>query len=394
MWVSPATGRPPCAFTAPAESAVLPITGFTVEQTDGVTTVVTELPGTSRAFTATGLENGTVYRFRVRASNAMGAGEFSAFSDPVVPGPPPARAALAPTDVTATAGDASAVVTWTPPTDDGGAAITGYEVQAYDLTAFDPVGAARAVPAGTTRVTMTGLTNGTPYWFRVRAVNSVGKGAWSDGSNPVTPMVPVTAPDAPAIGAVTGGSGLAVVRWTAPANDGGAAITGYEVQVVNAATGATVGAVRPAAADASQLTVTGLANGTAYRFRVRALNEVGAGAYSATSAAVTPMAVPGTPPSVTATSGANGGALTVTVRWTAPNNGGSPIVAYYVTRQQLNARGAAVGAPVTATFSARTLSTTFTAPRTVARNTRFRFTVQAVNEVGLGAGRSVIGTVR
>jgi hypothetical protein len=68
-----------------------------------------------------------------------------------------------------------------------------------------------------------------------------------------------------------------VVRWTAPANDGGAAVTGYEVQVVNAATGATVGALRPAAADASQLTVTGLANGTAYRFRVRALNEVGAG---------------------------------------------------------------------------------------------------------------------
>ena len=381
------------AFTAPADSAFLPITGFTVERTDGVTTVVTELPGDVRAFTATGLENGMAYRFRVRATNAIGTGEFSPFSDPIVPGPPPARTALAPADVTATAGDASAVVTWTPPANDGGAAITGYEVQAYDLITFDPVGAARSVPAGT-KVTMTGLTNGTPYWFRVRAVNSVGKGAWSNGSNPVTPMVPVTAPDAPAIGAVTGGSGLAVVRWTAPANDGGAAVTGYEVQVVNAATGATVGAVRPAAADASQLTVTGLANGTRYRFRVRALNEVGAGAYSATSATVTPMAVPGTPPSVTATSGANGGALTVTVRWTAPNNGGSPIVAYYVTRQQLNARGAAVGAPVTATFSARTLSTTFTASRTVARDTRFRFTVQAVNEVGLGSGRSVIGTVR
>jgi titin len=371
----------------------MPITGFTVEQTDGATTVVTELPGTARAFTAADLANSTAYRFRVRATNAMGAGEFSTYSEAVVPALPPLRTAPGPTDVTATAGDASAVVAWTPPTDDGGADITGYEVQAYDLVTFDPVGPARAVSEGT-EVTMTGLTNGTPYWFRVRAVNPVGTGAWSDGSNPVTPMVPVTAPHAPAIRAATAGSGVAVVRWTAPADDGGAAITGYQVQVVNAATGATVGAVRRAAADAAQLTVTGLTNGTMYRFRVRAVNEIGSGTYSATSAAVKPMGTPGIPPSVTAARGAIGGPLTVTVRWTAPANGGSPIVAYHVTRQQLNARGHAVGTPVTATFSARNFSTTFTASRWVARDTRFRFIVQAVNEVGLGAGRSVIGSVR
>jgi Fibronectin type III domain len=135
-------------------------------------------------------------------------------------------------------------------------------------------------------------------------------------------------------------------------------------------------------------------NSTVYRFRVRAVNEVGAGTYSTTSAAVKPMGTPGMPPSVTAARGAIGGPLTVTVRWTAPANGGSPIVAYHVIRQQLNARGHAVGTPVTATFSARTFSTTFTAPRTVAPDTRFRFLVQAVNEVGPGAGRSVIGSVR
>src|SRR6185437_8398675 len=154
-----------------------------------------------------------------------------------VPATPPLRTALAPTNVTATSGDASAVVAWTRPADDGGAEITGYEVQAYDLITFDAVGSARTVSADTTQVTMTGLTNGTPYWFRVRAVNSVGKSTWSDGSNAVTPLVAVTAPDAPAMGTVTAGGGLAVVRWTAPANDGGAAISGYQVEVVNAASG-------------------------------------------------------------------------------------------------------------------------------------------------------------
>jgi hypothetical protein len=110
--------------------------------------------------------------------------------------------------------------------------------------------------------------------------------------------------------------------------------------------------------------------------------------------AVKPTAVPGAPPTVIAGRGLNDGPFTVTVRWTAADNGGSPIVAYYVTRQQLNDVGVAMGPPATATFAASTRSTTFTAPRTVARDTRFRFTVQAVNAVGLGPGRSVIGSVR
>ena len=91
----------------------------------------------------------------------------------------------------------------------------------------------------------------------------------------------VTAPDAPAIGTATPGNASATVRWTAPPDNGGAAITGYEVRVVNA-TGTQVGAPPAGRRGATSLVVTGLTNGTAYRFQVSASNAAGTGPYSAT----------------------------------------------------------------------------------------------------------------
>ena len=97
----------------------------------------------------------------------------------------------------------------------------------------------------------------------------------------------VQVPSAPTIGTPTAGNAQAVVRWSAPVDDGGGALTGYQVRVVDAG-GAQVGALRPAPATATSVTVTGLANGSAYRFQVSASNSAGAGPYSALSAAVTP----------------------------------------------------------------------------------------------------------
>jgi predicted phage tail protein len=250
------------------------------------------------------------------------------------------------------------------------------------------------VAATANSFTATGLANGTSYTFRVRAVNSAGAGAFSAPSNAVTPVA-TTAPGVPTIGSATGGNASAVARWTAPASNGGSAITRYDVQVVNNATNATVGALRTAAANDTQLTVTGLTNGTTYRFRVRAVNVVGASAFSADSNAVLVATVPGTPATFTATQGANGGALTATLTWTPPTTtGGSAITSYVITRQRLNANGTANGAPTTSTHPSTARTTVFTAPAGVPANTRYRFTVQAVNAVGSGTGRTVFANVR
>ena len=78
----------------------------------------------------------------------------------------------------------SAQVSWTAPEDDGGSAITGYTITPFiGSTAQDPVD----VSGSTTSKTITGLTNGTAYTFRVKATNAVGTGANSAASPAATP---------------------------------------------------------------------------------------------------------------------------------------------------------------------------------------------------------------
>jgi hypothetical protein len=91
---------------------------------------------------------------------------------------------------------------------------------------------------------------------------------------------PLKNPDAPTIGTATAGSGSASVTFTAPANVGGGAITGFTV--VSTPDGLTgTGASSP-------ITVSGLSNGTAYTFKVFATNAYGPSPLSAASNSATP----------------------------------------------------------------------------------------------------------
>ena len=88
------------------------------------------------------------------------------------------------TDVAGTAGNASVSVSFTSPSDVGGAAITSYRVQSNDGI---------GVSASASPVNVTGLTNGTSYTFNVWAINPFGWSSPSDASGAVSPVAPAYA---------------------------------------------------------------------------------------------------------------------------------------------------------------------------------------------------------
>jgi hypothetical protein len=116
--------------------------------------------------TITGLVNGALYSIRLRAVNAVGAGQASA-----AVGATPATVPAAPTGLSATPSDSQAMIVFTPG-NDGGSAITNYEYTidtGSNWTAFSPADT-------TSPVTITGLTNDIGYSIQLRAINGQGTG--------------------------------------------------------------------------------------------------------------------------------------------------------------------------------------------------------------------------
>ena len=131
--------------------------------------------GSGSPLTVTGLTNGTSYTFTVTATNSVGTSSASSASSAITPAGVPG----APTDVSASAGDGKATVSFTAPASTGGAAISSYTVTA------SPGGATASGSSGP--ITVSGLANCTSYTFTVTAANSAGTGASSSASSPVAP---------------------------------------------------------------------------------------------------------------------------------------------------------------------------------------------------------------
>jgi len=183
-----------------------------------------------------------------------------------------ARAPGAPKGVTAVAGNGRAVVSFTAPATNGGAAIELYMVTA------SPGGV--TVWGGSSPITVNGLKNGTTYTFTVAAINANGTGAASLHSRAVTVGAPLTM----AAPTVMPGSHQVSLKWKAPASNG-FAIKGY---VVIAYVAGVAKITRTFHSTATSETFTGLTNGTKYTFTVAAINVNGTGPPSPQSKAVTP----------------------------------------------------------------------------------------------------------
>jgi hypothetical protein len=172
---------------SPAQTAV-PVTSYLVHSTNGAVadrTVTAPLGGTfpPNFLVIPGVANGT-YAFRVTANNAQGNNGPSANSNSVtIPTVVPPGI---PTNVSATAGDTAAFVSFVAPPNSATEGITGYTITS------SPSGITKVVGAAATSGTVAGLVDGTTYTFTVHANNAGGKGMESTPSNQVTPAaVPI-----------------------------------------------------------------------------------------------------------------------------------------------------------------------------------------------------------
>lgn len=334
------------SWTAPEYDSGAVVATYRAEAVeDSARACVAKAPLT--ACTVTGLSNKATYTFVVRAENRAGAGEPSSPSLTVVPLPP---ALPAPTGVSAVAGGGTATVTWTAP--GPGTWVSVYASQDLSKTCGSD---------GDSKCVIRGLEFGKAYTFVARAFSEVGAGAPSAPTAPVFSLP--TIPGAPFTASAAAGDTQATVSWTPPANNGGDSIVGYEVSAVNG-----TGVSCSTGPLARSCVVGKLPANVSVSFRVRAINALGPGA-SKTTGSVTPFYTEKLPgrPSITSAVVGNG---KVTLSWTGPSAGGSPITGYRVYT---------VNSPARCTTS--TLSCTVEG---LTNGVVYTFTVVAENAYGAG----------
>ena len=216
------------SWTAPANNGGEPITGYeyTKETTSGaIDRTWTATRGTGTTFTVTPLVNGETYYFTVRARNSNGQSLASEEASATLigrPGRPMGLMAEAPVQ------GGEVELTWTPPPADDIEANSKHQYQQRAGTGSygNWIDIPNSGPS-TASYSVTGLDNGTTYTFQVRAVNLPDRESLASGEASATPR---TTPGPPILRATAGDKQM-TLSWTAPSDDGGAAISHYVYEV-------------------------------------------------------------------------------------------------------------------------------------------------------------------
>jgi len=181
---------------------------------------------------------------------------------------------------TATPGNTSVSLGWSAPANNGGSAITGYDVYEGPSPGGENYSSPVATPSGTS-TTINSLTNGTTYYFTVEAVNSVGP---SQPSNELsaTPAAAATVPGAPTnLVASTSPTRGVVLSWAPPTSNGGSPVTSYQVyRGTSSRSQALYASGVGCTSSTCTYNDTGTRHGTTYYYEVAAVNAVGTGARS------------------------------------------------------------------------------------------------------------------
>ncbi len=276
---------------------------------------VVELAEGTVAHRVVGLEQSTSYEFALRAVNGEGASLWSDIQVGKTATVPGAVGSLA-----ATPRLGQIDLTWTAPSSNGGSSVTGYRIEYRTGTA-----AWTGVTTTRTAASLVGLSKLARYEVRVAALNAVGQGPWSSLATSTLGL-----PSAPTSVKAARADRSATVTWAAPSSTGGAAVTGYVVEMrkysASTKTWSSWSTKATTSASVRKAVLSSLANGTRHEVRVRAKTSLGTGSASG-AVAFTPAGKPYAPTGVKASAVAY---RKIKVSWTRSNANGSTISGYQV----------------------------------------------------------------
>jgi hypothetical protein len=235
----------------------------------------TPAPGISATnATITGLTANTTYEFRLTATSANGS-EFSETTATTKSVAAPAT----PEDFRSTSQTATSItLAWT-----GATGLDGYKLRYSSDNGNTWTTYTKPIARNENGVTITGLERETPYLFQLAAINAGGTSDWAQ-ANATTTVT--TAPTDFTSTAQTSTS--VTLSWTKPSK-----VTGYTLEYRKSTDSDWTTWTPAPAADATEITVTGLTANTAYNFRLTATNTVGAPASSTTNATTKVAALQG-----------------------------------------------------------------------------------------------------
>ena len=337
-------------------------TGYNVQRattSGGPYTQLAEVAApTSNGYTDSSVTNGTTYYYVVQTLTAAGSSAYSpqVSATPGVPGAPEA-----PTNLTATPGNAVVTLTWT-----ASAGATGYNVKRATTSGGPYTQLAAPTSSG---YTDSSVINGVTYYYVVSTLTAAGESA-NSAQVSATPSAQSMAPPPPTNLTATPGNAVVTLTWTASAG-----ATGYNVKRATTSGGPYTQLAAPSSNGYTDSSVT---NGTTYYYVVSAINSTGESANSAQVSA-TPGA-PSVPPPAPTNLTATAGDTQVSLTWSASSGATS----YNVKRSGTS------GGPYTQIAAPTSTSYTDTA---LTNGTTYYYVVSATNSTGESANSAQVVAV-
>ena len=359
------------SWTLPAQPGDVTVTRVEVQQQSGTSwSTVATLGAAATTHTMTGLTAGTTYSFRIRLVASSGNVHSDAVSADTLAAPKPATG-FAASDASQTTVD----LAWTLPAQGSGVSVTGVEVQQQSGTTWSTVA---TLGAAVTTYTVTGLTAGTTYSFRIRLVTNGGN-ADSDAVSATTtdePAQEISIEPLSATGLTASDPTQTTVdlSWTLPAQPEGVTVTRVEVQRQS---GETWGTAATLGASATTHTVTGLRAGRTYSFRIRLVTSGGDADSDAVSAHTLAYPRP-----ARGLSASNPTQTTLDLAWTLQAQGSGVTVTGVEVQEQTG----------TTYSTLATLGTSATTHRVtgLTAGTNYRFQIRLVTNLGSAYSDSVL----